>query len=1174
MLARVLSFLLFIIVGSASLAPASAQEKIKISWPDSKIGYVLYGPHAISTGGIAVDLGDGRIPPIIVPGTVRHLPFTEPPGQQQSPYFKSMSAAHNYKPSPMDEFLTTIVNNRIYILDSSGRVVEIPETLDVNVSGLHMKVVYNRSPKGLKVSYRRDNGKYHIFVYTANHTLHDLGVFDQIQHNSSFSIDYKTGQIQTEGGPFYLDKTLVTGALVIDGMAPKTLGKVDPLIEQMVVEPIQRLREIKADRLKLLADLKKEIKGQDPALEQISKAYAQTKTHDVKKPKVLMALGPSGAGKTFTAQVFAKLKAEGKFLEISGNEYNSHAGSLDYQKLLGGQGGTKGKDGELVTWVKATEGRGVLVINEGDKMHPDVWLKLMEFLNTGILRDKDGEVVQAKDLVIFITTNRGVSRMFPATAKNWTQEEIDARVRGFTQNDLRSYFLQKEGLKDTFNLPVEVLNRIDEWLAYGPVTKEAAIAIATAESDSLSSQYKDKFTVDVTVDADVLKHIALTGFDVSIDAREVRKRVARIYQTMIEDALDELALVGQDKILVKLVTNEKRQVELQLSANGKSFNLPAPADSDVDPLTDPVLVKRLLELEKEMQKEVIGQNQAINQVADAVVAHSSRSTNARPFVAYLGGVSGNGKTETGRALAKARYGSLSAIQIIPMGNIQDQAGFDTIFGGPAQNQGGDVERLFEKALREMPKGGVIVLDEISNMGGKNPAMKESLLMKLYDIFEEGRYISPIDGRQYDLGKYHFVLTGNDGENLFRGISSDDLLLETWKDNKSPDKVREMLLKSGWPAALLNRISVKALMKPLLSSEIDLVTQKLWNRQVSQFTGNRHGLEVNLADGFIHRLGGAFFSPDQGGRGMRDVLENNVESILAHSLMASGIDLTDLRGIKILVNIEDNKTSKPYITNATPKREVKFTTTVLKDGKPIHSEMRDVADFATQQVLLNSEAAVLVAFHEAGHAVANDEELTGDVLRFITIRGGKTPEVEYYGYASYMQSLKAAGKNPGYDEIVARIARLWAGRKAQELAGFKPDAGWSNDLKKIRFLAGKTLTTWGLDNELIGLQIDKDGNPVVTGPHAKLYLERLGALLKEAETMAERSLKARWPLVRAVAAELLFKGQITQDRFFAIESRFKNSRKKILTSAERGAERRAREYRGQALRCEDIFTPVE
>lgn len=897
---------------------------------------------------------------------------------------------------------------------------------------------------------------------------------------------------------------------------------------------LENLRKINLESEELRTDLQKEIFGQDSAINAIVKSFRELKTNTTNKPRVLLAMGPSGTGKSFTAEAFAELKANGLVMTIKGNEFNSHAGSLDYMKLLGGSKGTTAeRNGELIDWLKLINGKsGVLIIDEGDKMHPDIWLKLMEFLNTGILTDFEGKALKATNLTIFITTNRGVKRMYPSSSKNWSLKQLNERTESFTQEQLKGFYLQKEGLDDKGILPQEVLNRIDEFIPYAPLSPEAAIGISKNIVKKIRDHYEIEYGVHFNIESEVLNEITLTDFDGSIDGRAVKRKLSKLYSDALHLAAEKMDLKSGHQVQLELNSNSYGQKIIQVKVNDQTLPLMTLGQTKISAIEDPQQAQKLLNVEAEMNKELIGQQEAMREISEAVIAHAGMKNNERPLVIFLAGISGNGKTETGRALAKVRYESENRIAIIPLGGIQSEAQFDSIFGISAQYKGGDSERIFEKALRENPDGAVLVFDEISNMGGLDRNQKESLMMKFYDFFEQGRYISPIDGRVYELGKYTLVLTGNDGQEAFRGITSDDLLLTTWEDNRAPEKIRRMMLARGWPMALINRIALKLLLKPTLSTEIGPIAQKLLNREIEKFQKENPSIKVNFAPDFSDQLAKAFFSPDQGARGLRDALETKIRAALIRAVIEARATQTDVRDITINMDLVYSRRLKPYKIKNSKDPKVEMNISADSEGTQLINKKIDLTEYANSELLLTSKNATLVSYHEAGHAVL------GQKTTYITIRGGRAGEIEYYGYAREDQSKKDY-LNMDRSQVIQQIATLWAGRKAQELAGFTADSGWTQDLEAIRKIMTSFFLRSGLDRDFVGIQVNQKGEPQLSEHLQNVLEQKMAQMEKEGEVLAEKTLVEQWPLVRAITAELLRKGEITDSRIQELKSNAKN-----------------------------------
>jgi ATP-dependent Clp protease ATP-binding subunit ClpA len=956
----------------------------------------------------------------------------------------------------------------------------------------------------------------------------------QVSSRSRVTGDKVTGRVQVvdvNGGPYSFN---FSSDLKAD-LGPATLSKGETKLT---------LREIQQERQSIFNDLHKDVHGQDFALERFAFHAMEMKINGLSKPKVLIANGSSGAGKTFAARQLAKrlFSSYANFLETNGNEYSSDSGSRDYHRLLPSSATVKDSgNGALVEWLKRVQGRGVWLINEGDKMNPEIWLKLMEFLDEGRISDKDGKPVPCTELLIVITSNRGAKLMFPTDKRVWSQKEVDQRVRSFTQDELIRLYMQKDGMHDRFQLPQEVMNRVSEIVPFGPVTEESAVQIAETAFAERSQYYYEKYAIELKTNPDALEYLAVSEFRSSNDARKIRHLVENTTAELMMSGLDPLQLETNHQITITLGKSQTGQVTLFARAGDLQMELPKVTAEKVTPINDLDLRQVLRDLESNMNNIVIGQEYAIKQISDGVIAHDLKGDATRPVAIFLTGPSGNGKTETGRALAKARYGSSARFAIVPMGNISGIDDFDNLFGSPAKFQGADVIRPFEQALRNNPDGGVLILDEISNMGGKNPAIKASLFMRLYDIFEQGRWVSPIDGREYDLSKYTFVLTGNDGEDLVRGMTDDAMLLATWNRYRDPSQAREILRQAGIPNAFINRMLVTLFLKPMLKSEVPRIVQKLWNENISGFLDANPGLQINMAPGCLERMSQVFFTADQAGRSVRKVMEKEVTATIMKALLYPGVQIP-LQKVRIDFDMVDNATSKPYVTQNTPAREVQFMAQLLQNGQEIHTEVLDATPSVAPQILQNVEGAVLVGFHEAGHAVVNDSSVTGEEVSFISLRGGKFGDLTYLGVAMYEKVLNGRTRNPDRNKAVLMIARYWAGRKAQELAGFEPDAGWKEDLKEMRIIAQNYLLKWGLDDDFEALPVNDNGEPQLSDETQGLFRKKMKDLMDDGEKLAEQILKKKWRLVRAIVAELLLKGQISGPRAAEITSYIEGTEK--------------------------------
>ena len=305
-------------------------------------------------------------------------------------------------------------------------------------------------------------------------------------------------------------------------------------------------------------------------------------------------------------------------------------------------------------------------------------------------------------------------------------------------------------------------------------------------------------------------------------------------------------------------------------------------------------------------------------------------------------------------------------------------------------------------------------------------------------------------------------------------------MATWQHNKSLEKVREMMLETGIPNAFINRLNLTALTKPLLRSEVGAVTKKLWERQVQEFVAANPGIQIEASPNLLKQLSQTFFTADQGGRSVRKILEDKVGALLTYALLHTDADYANLSPYKVVVDLADSASRKAYDFIGTPVRKVLFRAAVYKSDQLIDTEQLDVTEVSPARIAMNQRDARITAFHEAGHALANLEEISQERVSFITIRGGSNGKIKYLGYARYEPVSTSPQANPTIEQVVVQIARMYAGSKAQQMAGFPRDAGWAQDLLMMRSLATQALTVWGLDPALAAVTVSGDGFPHVHG----------------------------------------------------------------------------------------------
>lgn len=296
------------------------------------------------------------------------------------------------------------------------------------------------------------------------------------------------------------------------------------------------LRGMEKDELKRLLSMEKELSarviGQQAAVSSISKALRRSRA-DLKDPKrpigVFMLLGPTGVGKTLLSHVLAEsMFGDAKSLiQLDMSEYME---KFTVSRLVGSPPGYVGYDegGQLTEKVRRRP-YSVVLFDEIEKAHPDVWNILLQILEEGKLTDSMGRVVDFRNTIILLTSNVGAE----ATRKvnigfGNTNEEADTER-------LKAQLLEEA--KKTFR--PEFLNRLDEILVFRPLNKEDLVKVLDLEMSKLSTRLRHK-DIELELEESARDLLIRKGYDPVYGARPMRRTV----EQMVQDPLAEEILRG------------------------------------------------------------------------------------------------------------------------------------------------------------------------------------------------------------------------------------------------------------------------------------------------------------------------------------------------------------------------------------------------------------------------------------------------------------------------------------------------------------------------------------------------------------------------------------------------------------------------------------------------------
>ena len=318
----------------------------------------------------------------------------------------------------------------------------------------------------------------------------------------------------------------------IDKLSAKTKPKqltvqdIATVIENWTKIPVKKITEEETQKLlNLETNLHKRIIGQDEAVSSVARAIRRNRAglKSTKRPPSFIFVGPTGVGKTELAKSLAyeMFGSEDSIIRIDMSEYmESHSTS----KLIGAPPGYVGYDdaGQLTDKVKRKP-YSIILLDEIEKAHPDVFNILLQVLDDGKLTDSQGNTVSFSNTIIIMTSNAG--------------SNVNNNSIGFGNETVNKDKLI-DRLKEYFR--PEFLNRVDEIISFDSLTKEQLLQIVDLMLKDTSKALQDK-DITLEVSSKAKNYLLEKGTDIKFGARPLRRAIQRY----IEDELSEMILRGQ-----------------------------------------------------------------------------------------------------------------------------------------------------------------------------------------------------------------------------------------------------------------------------------------------------------------------------------------------------------------------------------------------------------------------------------------------------------------------------------------------------------------------------------------------------------------------------------------------------------------------------------------------------
>ncbi len=292
--------------------------------------------------------------------------------------------------------------------------------------------------------------------------------------------------------------------------------------------PTKKLLEEEADKLLKMEDwLHKRVVGQHTAITAISEAVRRSRAglNDPKRPMgSFIFLGPTGVGKTELAKALAEFlfDTEDALIRIDMSEYmEKHA----VAKLIGAPPGYVGyEEGGQLTEKVRRRPYSVILLDEIEKAHPDVFNILLQLLDDGRLTDSKGRVVNFKNTVVIMTSNIASPLIMEEFAGSDSMDEKYERINKVAFNELSKYFKP------------EFINRVDDIIVFHPLTNDDIKQIAKLLLGGVTKRLED-ISVDVEFDESVINALVESGYDMSFGARPMKRAIQKIVENKIAEKI-------------------------------------------------------------------------------------------------------------------------------------------------------------------------------------------------------------------------------------------------------------------------------------------------------------------------------------------------------------------------------------------------------------------------------------------------------------------------------------------------------------------------------------------------------------------------------------------------------------------------------------------------------------
>lgn len=366
---------------------------------------------------------------------------------------------------------------------------------------------------------------------------YDLEKAAKLQHATIPQLEKELQQLENSERP----KEWMKEWMVEESVTDKEIAEV---ISRMTGIPISKLVEGEREKLLHLADnLHKRVIGQDEAVDAVSDAVLRSRAGLQNPNKPLgsfLFLGPTGVGKTELAKALAEnlFDSESHMVRIDMSEYME---KYSVSRLVGAAPGYVGyEEGGQLTEAVRRNPYTIILLDEVEKAHPDVFNILLQVLDDGRLTDGQGRTVNFKNTILIMTSNLGSEFLLENDSTDGTiSPEIKKKVMQLTQAHFKPEFL----------------NRIDDILMFTPLTMDSVQKIVEKFIHQLSDRLESQ-EITLGIDEDAQKWIAKEGYNPAYGARPLQRFITNNVETPLAKEIIAGKILPHSKVTVTLVDNQ------------------------------------------------------------------------------------------------------------------------------------------------------------------------------------------------------------------------------------------------------------------------------------------------------------------------------------------------------------------------------------------------------------------------------------------------------------------------------------------------------------------------------------------------------------------------------------------------------------------------------------------